>query len=79
MTSKLWNKFVTYGSGFVLEADRDYDIKGKPFIYHLQMSGLCYPDNYEIIGYKLEKLMEKAIKDGEKEINKHVHNKKPKI
>lgn len=63
---KLWNKFVKYGSGFVLEADRDYEIKSEPLIYHLHMYGLIYPDNYEIIGYDLKKLLVKAMRDGDK-------------
>lgn len=66
MTKKLWNKFIQYGSGFVIEAERDYKQKGEPLIYHLRCFGLLYPDNFELVGEDLEKLLKEAIKVAEK-------------
>jgi hypothetical protein len=63
---KLWQQFIQYGSGFRLEAERDYHTKGEPLFYHLKMFGLIYPDGYELVGYSLEKLLKQAIKDGKK-------------
>lgn len=64
--SELWNDFMTYGSGFKLEAERDYDHKDQPLIFHLTMYGLVYPTDYELVGTNLNKLFKKAIVDGKK-------------
>lgn len=69
---KLWQEFIKYGSGFELEAERDYQAKGKPLIYHLKMFGLIYPDDYELMGRDLEKLLKQAMKDGKRKLKKLV-------
>ena len=70
MTNKLWQEFIKWGSGFNIEAERDYKKKDKPFIYHLFMYGLHYENDYELIGKNLDDLLKTAIKDGELSVKK---------
>ena len=63
---ELWAEFITFGSGFNLEAERLYDEEGEPMYYHLSMEGIAYPDGYEIVGYDINELLEKAIEDGKR-------------
>jgi hypothetical protein len=63
---KLWRRFIQYGSGFKIEAERDYQSKGTPLVYRLRMYGLIYPEGYELIGEDIEKLLKQAIKDVKK-------------
>ena len=71
--NKTWKQFIDYGSGFEIEGQRDYKAKGEPLIYHLKMFGLIYSKHYELVGKNLNRLLNQAIKDGQKfhkEINK---------
>lgn len=63
---EIWQEFIEWGSGWILEAERDYKKKNNPLCYHLNMFGLHYPDNYELVGYNLQELLKQAIKDGRK-------------
>jgi hypothetical protein len=67
---KLWKRFIQYGSGFEIKAERDYQSRGTPLVYHLRMYGFIYPDGYELIGEDLEKLLKQVIKDGKKGIKR---------
>lgn len=67
----IFKKFIEYGSGFRIEGERVYDKKGEPLIYRLRMSGMIYPNGYEIVGYDLEKLMKQAMRDGNKFIKRN--------
>jgi len=69
MNNELWEKFTEWGSGFRIEAERDYKIKNEPLVFHLFMYGIHYKEDYEIIGYDLEKLLKQAIRDGEKSMS----------
>lgn len=72
--NETFKEFIKWGSGFTIDAERDYKTKGEPLIYHLFMFGLHYPDKYEIVGRDLEKLMKQAIRDGKKRyIHRPVH------
>lgn len=71
MKKEIWEEFIKWGSGWKLEADRDYKQKGNPFCFHLKMFGLYYPDNYELVGRDLEKLLKQAIKDGSKRLKNY--------
>ena len=73
---KIWLEFIKYGSGFKFEGERDFDKKGSPYIYHLHMYGLWYPDDYELVGTNLQKLLKQAIKDGEKFMNEYMKRRK---
>ncbi len=66
MDNKVWKEFIKWGSGFELEAERDYKASNESLIYHLFMYGLCYDDGYEIVGTNLDKLLKQAIEDGKK-------------
>ena len=69
MNLKLWEKFLKYGSGFDLEAEREYDKPSQPYFYHLRCYGLAFPTDYELLGFNLDKLLKKAIEDGQKEMS----------
>ena len=58
-------EFLEWGSGFNLEAERDYSKKGDPLVYHLNCYGL-YSQHKEYIGKDLEKVLKKAISDYKK-------------
>jgi hypothetical protein len=58
----IWNKFIKYGSGFTLEAERDYKKRGEPLVYHLFLYGLWTDDENEFVGEDLNVLMKEAIK-----------------
>lgn len=76
MNNKLWKEFIEWGSGFRIEAERDYKIKGEPLFFHLFMYGIHYKEDYEIMDYNLEKLLKRAIRDGEKSMNKFKNSNK---
>ena len=61
--SELWLEFIQWGSGFTLEAERDYQSKKEPLFYHLTMNGLFF-HNDELMGENINKLMKEAIKIG---------------
>ena len=72
MNQAIWQEFIKWGSGFKIEAGRDYKEKGEPLIYHLFMYGLLYDDDYELVGKNLNKLLKTAIKDGQrKQLNSY--------
>ena len=58
----------SYGSGFNLDADRDYHQKGDPLIFHLRCFGMVFDDNYEGVGKDLNKLVREAVKNAKKNI-----------
>jgi len=70
MKKELWQEFIKWGSGFNLEAEREFEERGKPLYFHLKMFGFHYPSNYELTGKNLNKLLKQAIKDGEKSLKK---------
>lgn len=63
--AELWPQFTRYGSGWTLEAERDYKAAGSPLIYHLRMFGVVYPDHYELVGDDPPTLLRQAIADGD--------------
>ena len=67
---EVWKEFIDYGSGFKLEAERDYKTKREPVYYHLFMYGLVYPTGYEIVGTNLKKLLLQTMKDGNQEFKR---------
>ena len=71
LDTKLWNEFCDYGSGFELEAERDFKVKTQPLIFHLKMYGLHYKDGYELVGTDLNKLLKQAIKDAQKSVKEY--------
>ena len=66
MEKEIWQEFIKWRSGFQLEAERDYKKKGWPLYFRLRMFGLYYPDNYELVGKDLNKILKQAIKDRKK-------------
>lgn len=73
MNEKIWKEFTRWGSGFKLEAERDYDMKNKKFIYHLTCYGL-FMDEEELISMDINQLMQQAIKKAKKNWNRANHN-----
>lgn len=64
MNKKLWNIFTKWGSGFKLEAERDYKDPKESLIYHLFIYGICYPSKYELVGDDIGAMLKQAILDG---------------
>ena len=62
LNTKLWKEFIEWGSGFTLEAERDYKAKGEPLIYHLTMYGLCANDKNEFVSKNINIIMKQVIK-----------------
>lgn len=58
-------EFLKWGSGFTLQAERDYRDQKSPYFYELTVYGLYAPDESYKGLYPI-KLMEKAIKDMKK-------------
>lgn len=67
--AKLWHEFTTkWGSGFTLEAERDYKARDNPLVYHLKMYGLWADDDGEFTSKDINVCMRKAIERLKKNI-----------
>jgi hypothetical protein len=58
---KLFEEFIKWGDGFTLEAERDYEAIGRPFVYHLRIYGLWIGDN-EFVSKNINTVMKQAIR-----------------
>lgn len=54
-----------YGSGWQIEAERDYKDKKERMVYHIKAWGIIYPKNYEVVSYKLKAALEQFLADSE--------------
>ena len=59
---ELFKEFTKWGSGFILEAERDYKAKGEPLVYHLTMYGLWADDENEFVSTDINVVMKQATK-----------------
>ena len=73
--NKTFQEFIKWGSGWEIEAARDYHDKKQPLWFSLKMHGIWWK-NYEICGDNLEELMKQAIKDGKKAKKEYEHQKR---
>jgi len=79
--AKLFQEFITWGSGFTLEAERDYKRKGRPFIFHLTVYCLWVDnDENEFVSTNINVVMKRAIKLIKSEGRNHqIKRKEPEI